>query len=67
MSSIRCRQLCKTFKQGDEIITGLDHVDLDMVDPNTLRVTLTGTVCGPVLLSFDDGREVELRPRRCRV
>ena len=30
MSAIRCRQLCKTFKQGDEIITGLDHVDLDI-------------------------------------
>ncbi len=30
MSSIRCRQLCKTFKQGDEIITGLDHIDLDI-------------------------------------
>lgn len=28
MSSIRCVQLCKTFKQGDEIITGLDHVDI---------------------------------------
>ena len=28
MSSIQCRQLCKTFKQGDEIITGLDHVDI---------------------------------------
>ena len=28
MSSIQCIQLCKTFKQGDEIITGLDHVDL---------------------------------------
>ena len=28
MSSIQCVQLCKTFKQGDEIITGLDHVDL---------------------------------------
>jgi putative ABC transport system ATP-binding protein len=28
MSSIRCKQLCKTFKQGDEIITGLDHVDI---------------------------------------
>ncbi len=32
MSSIRCRQLCKTFKQGDEIITGLDHIDLDIVE-----------------------------------
>lgn len=28
MSSIRCVQLCKTFRQGDEIITGLDHVDI---------------------------------------
>ncbi len=28
MTSIRCKQLCKTFRQGDEIITGLDHVDL---------------------------------------
>ncbi|NNE64022.1 MAG: ABC transporter ATP-binding protein [Gammaproteobacteria bacterium] len=28
MSSIQCVQLCKTFKQGDEIITGLDHVDI---------------------------------------
>ena len=30
MSEIHCRQLCKTFQQGDEIITGLDHVDLDI-------------------------------------
>jgi len=28
MTSIRCKQLCKTFQQGDEIITGLDHVDI---------------------------------------
>lgn len=28
MSSIRCVKLCKTFKQGDETITGLDHVDI---------------------------------------
>ena len=28
MTAIRCTQLCKTFRQGDEIITGLDHVDL---------------------------------------
>ena len=28
MSSIQCVQLCKTFKQGDETITGLDHVDI---------------------------------------
>ncbi len=28
MSAIHCHQLCKTFHQGDEIITGLDHVDI---------------------------------------
>ena len=32
MSSIHCHQLCKTFKQGDEIITGLDHVDIDIAE-----------------------------------
>ncbi len=30
MTAIRCRQLCKTFRQGEETITGLDHVDLDI-------------------------------------
>ena len=28
MSAIHCHQLCKTFRQGDEIIIGLDHVDI---------------------------------------
>jgi putative ABC transport system ATP-binding protein len=28
MSTIICHQICKTFRQGDEIITGLDHVDI---------------------------------------
>lgn len=28
MSSIVCKDLCKTFKQGDEIITGLDNVSI---------------------------------------
>ncbi len=28
MTTIRCQQLCKTFRQGDAVITGLDHVDL---------------------------------------
>ncbi len=28
MSAIHCHQLCKTFRQGDETITGLDHVDI---------------------------------------
>jgi putative ABC transport system ATP-binding protein len=30
MSAIRCRNLCKTFRQGEEIITGLDQVSLDI-------------------------------------
>ena len=30
MSAISCRNLCKTFRQGEEIITGLDQVDLDI-------------------------------------
>ncbi len=28
MSAIHCHQLCKTFTQGDEVITGLDHIDI---------------------------------------
>jgi putative ABC transport system ATP-binding protein len=30
MSRIHCKQLCKTFQQGDETITGLDHVDISI-------------------------------------
>ena len=30
MSAISCRQLCKTFRQGEEVIIGLDQVDLDI-------------------------------------
>jgi len=30
MSTIVCKQICKTFRQGDEIITGLDHVDISI-------------------------------------
>ncbi len=30
MSAISCRNLCKTFRQGEEVITGLDHVNLDI-------------------------------------
>lgn len=30
MTAISCKQLCKTFSQGDELITGLDHVDLEV-------------------------------------
>jgi putative ABC transport system ATP-binding protein len=30
MSSIQCRKLCKTFHQGEETITGLDQVSLEI-------------------------------------
>ncbi len=30
MSSVRCNQLCRTFKQGDLDVTGLDHVSLEI-------------------------------------
>lgn len=30
MSAITCRNLCKTFRQGEEVITGLDHVTLEI-------------------------------------
>ena len=30
MSDIACRALCKTFHQGEETITALDHVSLDI-------------------------------------
>ena len=30
MRAISCRRLCKTFRQGEEVIIGLDQVDLDV-------------------------------------
>ena len=30
MSSISCRNLCKTFHQGEEVITGLDQVSIEI-------------------------------------
>ncbi len=32
MTAIRCKDLCKTFQQGEEIITGLDHVSIEIED-----------------------------------
>lgn len=37
MSTVICKQLCKTFQQGDATIIGLDHVDL--------KITSGGFVC----------------------
>lgn len=30
MTAIKCNQLCKYFQQGDQTITGLDHVDIEI-------------------------------------
>ena len=30
MKSVRCIDLCKTYRQGDLAVTGLDHVDLEI-------------------------------------
>lgn len=30
MTAISCKDLCKTFTQGDQIVTGLDHVSVDI-------------------------------------
>jgi putative ABC transport system ATP-binding protein len=30
MSAVRCIDLCKTYRQGDEDIRGLDHVDIEI-------------------------------------
>ena len=32
MTSIVCKDLCKTFKQGDEIITGVDNVSITIAE-----------------------------------
>lgn len=32
MSAVRCIDLCKTYRQGDQDIKALDHVDLDIAD-----------------------------------
>jgi putative ABC transport system ATP-binding protein len=32
MSAISCSGICKTFNQGDEVVTGLDHVSLDIAE-----------------------------------
>jgi putative ABC transport system ATP-binding protein len=32
MNSVKCVNLCKTYRQGDVEVTGLDHVDLEIAD-----------------------------------
>ncbi len=63
MSAISCRGLCKTFLQGEETITGLDRVDLD-IDAGSFvclsgpsgsgKTTLLNAMGG--LDSLDDGQ-----------
>lgn len=42
-----------------------NSVDIEFVDPNTLRVVVDARWCSPVRVAFDDGREAELVPTPC--
>jgi hypothetical protein len=41
------------------------RVDLSVIDPNTAEITIETRGCGPVSVSFDDGRVVDLLPQGC--
>ena len=30
MTAVRCVSVCKTYRQGDQLIRALDHVDLEI-------------------------------------
>mgnify|MGYP001828945519 CR=1 FL=1 len=40
MSEIKCRELCKTYRQGDAVVKALDHVTLD-IEPGSF-ICLSG-------------------------
>lgn len=70
MSSIRCVQLCKTFRQGDETITGLDHVDITIEEGEFLclsgpsgsgKTTLLNAIGG---LDTPDSGEIHMNSTR---
>jgi putative ABC transport system ATP-binding protein len=70
MSSVVCRQLCKSFHQGDEVITGLDHVSLNLDEGEFLclsgpsgsgKTTLLNAIGG---LDTPDRGEIEIGAQR---
>lgn len=70
MSSVVCRQLCKSFHQGEEVITGLDHVSLEVEEGGFLclsgpsgsgKTTLLNAIGG---LDTPDSGEIEIAGQR---
>jgi putative ABC transport system ATP-binding protein len=70
MSDIACRELCKTFHQGEETITALDHVSLDIEEGSFVclfgpsgsgKTTLLNALGG---LDTPDGGEITVGGRR---
>ncbi len=43
-----------------------NQVEVAIVDPNTLQVTLSLAFCDRIRMQFDDGRQAELVPQGCR-
>ena len=37
MSAVRCVDVCKTYRQGDVAVKGLDHVNLEVTDGGSGR------------------------------
>ena len=42
-----------------------NRVDLEVVDPNTLKLRIDVRFCDRIRIEFDDGRSVELVPVGC--
>jgi len=70
MSAISCRGLCKRFLQGEEVITGLDEVDLDIEEGSFVclsgpsgsgKTTLLNAIGG---LDIPDSGEVWVADKR---
>ena len=70
MSDISCRDLCKTYHQGEEIITALDHVSLDIAEGSFVclsgpsgsgKTTLLNTLGG---LDTPDSGEITVGDQR---
>lgn len=70
MSSIQCRNLCKTFHQGEETITGLDQVSLEIASGEFVclsgpsgsgKTTLLNAMGG---LDTPDSGEIQLGEQR---
>jgi len=70
MNSVRCIDLCKTYRQGEIEVTGLDHVDLEIAEGDFVclsapsgggKTTLLNAIGG---LDTPDSGEIWLAGRR---